>query len=192
MLQEPTLHDPTAFTCSMPSVASASRSVVVMGVSGCGKSTVGRQLAVALGAEFAEGDQFHPPDNVARMAAGIALTDADRQGWLEILAQQLAAARAAGRARVLSCSALKRSYRDVLRHGAPDLLFVHLAGSRELLAQRMAARAGHYMPASLLDSQLATLEPPGADENALSFDVALAPEAIIAALRASGPTPRDS
>ena len=169
-----------------------------MGVCGCGKSTVGQQLAAALGAglaefvEFVEGDQFHPPENVARMAAGIALTDADRQGWLEVLARQLAAARAAGRTLVLSCSALKRSYRDTLRHGAPDLLFVHLAGSRELLAQRMAARAGHYMPASLLDSQLATLEPPGADENALSFDVALAPEAIIAALRASGPTPRDS
>jgi gluconokinase len=167
----------------MRAVASASRSVVVMGVSGCGKSTLGRRLAAALGADYVEGDEFHPPENVARMATGISLTDADRQGWLDALARQLASARAAGRALVLSCSALKRRYRDVLRSGAPDVLFVHLSGSRELLAQRMAARTGHYMPASLLDSQLATLEPPGLDENALSFDVAQAPETIVAALR---------
>ncbi len=176
----------------MQAVASASRSVVVMGVCGCGKSTVGRQLAAALGAEYVEGDEFHPPENVARMAAGIALTDEDRQGWLEALARQLAAARGAGRTLVLSCSALKRSYRDVLRRGAPDILFVHLTGSRELLAQRMNARAGHYMPASLLMSQLATLEPPGPDENALSFDIAQVPEAIVAALRVACATQRAS
>jgi gluconokinase len=171
---------------------SAPRSIVVMGVSGCGKSTVGRQLAAALGVEYVEGDEFHPPENVARMAAGVALTDADRQGWLEALAAQLATARSEGRALVLSCSALKRRYRDVLRRGAPDLLFVHLSGSRELLAQRMAARCGHYMPASLLTSQLATLEPPGLDENAVSFDVAQAPAAIVAALRGADPAARDS
>jgi gluconokinase len=173
-------------------VTSAWRSVVVMGVSGCGKSTVGRQLAAALGAGYVEGDAFHPPENVARMAAGIALTDADRHGWLEALAGQLAAAQATGRQLVLACSALKRSYRDVLRRGAPDLLFVHLTGSRELLAQRLAARCGHYMPASLLDSQLATLEPPGPDENARSFDAARSPEAIVAALRAAGVAQRAS
>ena len=157
--------------------------VVVMGVCGCGKSTVGQQLASARGTKFVEGDQFHPPENVARMAAGIALIDADRQGWLATLADKLAAARSEGHGMVLSCSALKRSYRDTLRRGAPDLLFVHLRGSRELLAGRMD-RPGHYMPASLLDSQLAILEAPGADEQALSFDVAQPPESIVAALLA--------
>ena len=164
-------------------MASASSDlIVVMGVCGCGKSTVGQQLAAARGVEFAEGDLFHPPENVARMAAGIPLTDEDRQGWLATLADRLAAARAAGQGLVLSCSALKRSYRDVLRHGAPDLQFVHLTGSRELLSERMNHRPGHYMPASLLDSQLAILEPPGADENAVTFDVAQPPESIVAAL----------
>lgn len=162
--------------------------IVVMGVCGCGKSTVGRQLAAALGVGFVEGDQFHPPDNVARMAAGIALTDADRQAWLQALSDQLAGARAAQRGLVLSCSALKRSYRDRLRRGAPGLKFVHLSGSAELLAQRMANRAGHYMPASLLASQLAILEAPGTDENALSFDVAQTPGAIVAALMAAVPS----
>ena len=162
--------------------------IVVMGVCGCGKSTVGQQLAAALGVDFVEGDQFHPPDNVARMAAGIALTDADRQAWLQALSDQLAGARAAQRGLVLSCSALKRSYRDSLRRGAPGLKFVHLSGSPELLAQRMANRAGHYMPASLLASQLAILEAPGTDEKGLSFDVAQAPEAIVAALMAAVPS----
>ena len=157
---------------------------VVMGVCGCGKSTVGQQLAAARSVEYAEGDLFHPPENVERMAAGIALTDADRQGWLATLADRLAAAQAAGQGLVLSCSALKRSYRDVLRRGAPGLQFVHLHGSRELLWSRMSSRPGHYMPASLLDSQLAILEPPGTDENARHFDVAQAPEAIVAALMA--------
>ena len=167
-------------------MASASNELtVVMGVCGCGKSTVGQQLAAARGVAFAEGDQFHPPENVARMAAGTPLTDADRQGWLATLADKLAAARGAGHGLVLSCSALKRSYRDVLRRGAPELQFVHLTGSRELLSERMNHRPGHYMPASLLDSQLAILEPPGADENARSFDVAQAPESIVAALMAA-------
>ena len=155
-----------------------------MGVCGCGKSTVGQQLATARGVEFVEGDLFHPAENVARMAAGIALTDTDRQGWLAALADRLAAARGAGRGLVRSCSALKRSYRDMLRRGAPELLFVHLPGSRELLAARMADRPGHYMPASLLDGQLAILEATGPDENALTFDVAQAPESIVAALMA--------
>jgi gluconokinase len=162
----------------------SSELVVVMGVCGCGKSTVGQQLAAARGVDFAEGDQFHPPENVARMAAGIPLTDEDRQGWLATLAERLAAARSAGQGLVLSCSALKRSYRDVLRRGAPDLLFIHLTGSRELLAGRMAHRPGHYMPASLLDSQLAILEPPGAGERSRTFDVAQSPESIVAALMA--------
>ena len=137
--------------------------IVVMGVSGCGKSTVGRLLADNLGLDYLEGDDLHPPENVARMAAGVALTDADRQDWLQALAQRLADARANGRGLVLSCSSLKRSYRDILRMGSPDVHFVHLHGARDLLAARMTARPGHYMPPSLLDSQLATLELPGAD-----------------------------
>lgn len=152
--------------------------VVVMGVSGCGKSTVGRLIAQALKRPYLEGDAFHPPENVARMAAGTPLTDADRQGWLQTLAGELAAARRSGTGAVLACSALKRRYRDVLRGGMPDLAFVHLHGSRELLEARMAQRSGHYMPASLLQSQLAALEPPQADERAITLDIAGAPEAL--------------
>ncbi len=165
--------------------------VVVMGVSGCGKSTLGERLAQELGAAFIEGDTFHPPANVARMAAGIALTDADRQGWLQTLATQLASAGAAGRSVVLGCSALKRRYRDTLRGGAPALRLVHLHGSRELLAARMTARRGHYMPASLLDSQLATLESPGADEQAITLDAGAPTETLVqdALAQLQAPTP---
>jgi len=159
--------------------------VVVMGVSGCGKSTVGQQLAAALNVEFLEGDLLHPAENVARMAAGIALTDDDRRGWLETLAGRIGNARANAVGLVVSCSALKRSYRDILRKGAPDLLFVHLQGSPELLAARMNSRPGHYMPASLLESQLATLEMPGPDENAQTFDTALPASAIVTAVVAA-------
>jgi gluconokinase len=141
--------------------------VVVMGVSGCGKSTVGAALAQALRVEFVEGDAFHPPRNVQRMAAGIALTDADRAGWLQALAAHIA--QAAPRGVVVSCSALKRSYREVLR-GALPVSFVWLDAARDQLASRLATRTGHYMPASLLDSQLATLEPPHADETAMRLD----------------------
>ena len=158
--------------------------VVVMGVSGCGKSTVGRLIAQALQRPYLEGDAFHPPENVARMAAGTPLTDADRQGWLQTLAGELAAAQRSGTGAVLACSALKRSYRDMLRSGVSDLAFVHLHGGREVLESRMARRSGHYMPASLLQSQLATLEPPQADERAITLDIAVGPDALAqAALR---------
>jgi gluconokinase len=156
--------------------------VVVMGVSASGKSTVAALLAQALGATCLDGDDFHPPENVARMRAGQALTDADRRGWLDALAARLAQASRRGESVVLSCSALKRRYRDVLRQGAPGLRLVYLHGSRELLAARIAARTDHYMPASLLDSQLATLEPPQADEAALAFDVGLSPAQIVATI----------
>lgn len=155
---------------------------VVMGVSGCGKSTVGAQLAKALGVPFLEGDTLHPARNVARMAAGLALDDDDREGWLQALATRIGQARAAGQGLVLSCSALKRCYRDILRSGAPDLGFVYLHGEPALLAERMAARTGHYMPLSLLASQLSTLEVPGVEENAQRFDVASRPEDIVAAV----------
>jgi gluconokinase len=135
--------------------------VVVMGVSGCGKTTVAMALAERLGARFIEGDRLHPEANVAKMAAGIPLMDADRWPWLNAVAGALASDAPA----VASCSALKRAYRDRLRvvSGTP-LHFLHLAGDRAILARRMAERPGHYMPVSLLDSQLATLEPPGPDE----------------------------
>jgi len=146
--------------------------IVVMGVSGCGKSTVGAQLAQALGVEFIEGDDFHPPRNVALMAAGTPLTDADRVPWLQTLADRLHAVTAAGTGLVLSCSALKRSYRDRLRAGAPGLVFMHLRADDALLAERVATRSHRYMPASLLASQLATLEEPSPDEGAITVDAA--------------------
>lgn len=155
--------------------------VVVMGVSGCGKSTLGQRLAEALDARFIEGDSFHPPANVARMAAGIALTDGDRQGWLDTLAAELAAARRASHNVVLACSALKRRYRDTLRGGAPDLRFIHLHGPRAQLEARLSARQGHYMPARLLDSQLATLEMPGADEQAITLDIDAPSDSLVQA-----------
>ena len=154
--------------------------IVVMGVSGSGKSTLGARLAEELHIEFLEGDALHPPRNIERMAAGIALTDADRAEWLEAIAARLGAAHAAGRGLVATCSALKRSYRDTLRAGAPDALFVYLHGARALLEQRMGARSGHYMPASLLQSQLDTLEPPQADERSLAVDIALTIEQQLA------------
>ena len=150
-----------------------------MGVSGCGKSTVGALLGEALGLEFVEGDALHSVQNIARMASGVALTDADRQQWLELLSARLAQAAGQKRGLVVSCSALKRAYRDILRRGAPGLLFVHLAGDAALLAARTASRADHYMPPSLLASQLDILEPPGADENALRLDFAQPPHAIV-------------
>ncbi len=157
---------------------------VVMGVSGCGKSTVGAALAAALDLPFLEGDAFHPAGNVARMAAGLALSDADRAGWLQTLAERIGDVHRSGQGLVLSCSALKRSYRDILRQDAPALHFLHLQGDYEQLAARMTARSGHYMPLSLLASQLSTLELPGADEDAQSFDLATRPETIVAAVAA--------
>jgi carbohydrate kinase (thermoresistant glucokinase family) len=151
--------------------------VVVMGVSGCGKSTVGQGLAQALGVPYIEGDALHPARNVALMAAGTPLTDADRQGWLQAVADELAHAQATGA--VVSCSALKRSYRQLLRASAPDLKLIYLRGDQPLLAERMRARSGHYMPASLLQSQLDTLEPPGADESAFVLDIAAPPEQLV-------------
>lgn len=148
--------------------ASSTR-LVVMGVSGCGKSTLGQALAQRLGLPFVEGDDLHPARNVALMAAGTPLTDEDRQGWLQAIALRLAQAQGVGA--VVSCSALKRSYRDQLRRSAPDLQLVHLTGEESLLAARLRSRAGHYMPASLLPSQLQALEPPDADEHAITLPV---------------------
>lgn len=154
--------------------------VVVMGVSGCGKSTVGALLAAALDVPFVEGDTLHPPHNVALMAAGTPLTDADRAEWLATISARLGQAHAAGQGLVVSCSALKRRYRDQLRAPCPGLRFVYLHGSAGPLRRRLQDRTGHYMPASLLDSQLRTLEPPAAGENALVFNIALPVDRITA------------
>ena len=144
--------------------------IIIMGVTGCGKTEVGRQLAARLGARFIEGDSLHPPENIARMSAGIPLTDTDRAGWLDRIACEIASATAAGEAAVAACSALKRSYRDRLRAPNPGLVFIFLDIDRETALHRVAARKGHFMPASLVDSQFADLEPPTPDERALALD----------------------
>jgi carbohydrate kinase (thermoresistant glucokinase family) len=147
-------------------------SVVVMGVASCGKTTLGEALAVHFGVPFVEGDRLHSPENVAKMSAGIPLTDDDRWPWLARVGDALAGDAAC----VASCSALKRSYRDAIRaHAKRDVAFVHLRGTREVLAARIAGRKGHFMPASLLDSQLKTLEMPGADETSVTIDIAWGP-----------------
>jgi len=156
---------------------------IVMGVSGSGKTTIGARLARALGSEFVEGDDLHPPDNVQRMTAGIPLTDDDRRGWLLAIAARLREAKRARIGLVVSCSALKRSYRDLLRSvGETEVRFVYLAGSRALLAERLAQRRGHFMPPSLLESQLSILEEPSPDEGAWVCDIRQAPDAIVADL----------
>ncbi|MFJ5842461.1 gluconokinase [Streptomyces shenzhenensis] len=149
--------------------------VVVMGVSGCGKSTVGKLLADELDGEFLDGDDLHPVANIAKMAAGIPLDDADREPWLREIGARMAAAHGT---MVIGSSALRRKYRDLIRAAAPDTVFVHLHGSRELLAERMAGRPGHFMPPSLLDSQLATLEPLEPDEDGKAFPIAQPAELI--------------
>ena len=145
--------------------------VCVMGVSAAGKSTIGAALADALGVAFVDADDLHSDANRAKMASGTPLTDEDRWPWLDAVGARFRDAEATGL--VMACSALRRVYRDRIRAVAPDVVFVHLHGSRELLAERAAARTDHFMPAALLDSQLATLEPLGDDEPGLVADVAL-------------------
>jgi gluconokinase len=152
---------------------------VVMGVSGCGKSSIGLQLATALGVPYLEGDTFHSYANVAKMTAGVALTDADRSDWLQALHGEIHAAREKNAGLVLSCSSLKRRYRDLLRSADPQLKFAHLAGPRELIEARMAARPDHYMPTSLLDSQFAALEPLQADEAGIVLDISKEPAQLV-------------
>jgi gluconokinase len=144
---------------------------VVMGVSGSGKTTIGRALAHELAADFLEGDKFHPASNVAKMSRGEPLDDADRWPWLDRLAEELARARSSGMSVVLACSALKRSYRDRLRRGAPDLRLVYLKGDKALILERLRARKRHFMPPGLLDSQFKALEEPGPDECPTVIDV---------------------
>ena len=148
-----------------------------MGVSGCGKSTIGQMLAERLGYPFLDADEFHPPVNVAKMAAGTPLSDADRQPWLERLNGKLRAQKNA----VLACSALKESYRQILSKGLADCRFVHLRGSIELIRARMKERRHRYMPASLLESQFATLEPPA---DAIEVDIGVSAPECVAAIKA--------
>lgn len=144
--------------------------IVVMGVTGCGKSVVGEGLAKALGLQFIEGDRLHPPENVERMRRGEPLTDALREGWLDAVGAAVRAANDKGEGAVAGCSALKRIYRDRLRRNNAGVVFVHLVISADEARRRVAARRGHFMPASLVDSQFEALEPPGADERAISLD----------------------
>lgn len=167
--------------------------VVMMGVSGSGKTTVARGVAARLGWDVLEGDSFHPPSNVAKMSKGIPLDDADRLPWLHAIARAIDAELAAGRSAVVTCSALKRSYRDILIGPRKNVALVYLQGSHALLAERVRNRTGHFMPPSLLDSQLATLEEPTPEEAPITVAVAPPPErivdAVIAALRERGLIP---
>ncbi len=162
--------------------------LVLMGVCGSGKSAVGHAIVARTGWRFLEGDEVHSPENVAKMHAGIPLTDADRWPWLKAIAARMDAWQAEGVSGIVACSALKRGYRDLLLAGREDARLVYLRGRREVIDQRMAARRGHYMPASLVDSQFATLEEPVPGERPIVLDVdapveALA-EAVLAALAA--------
>lgn len=146
--------------------------IIVMGVSGCGKSSVGEKLAAALHLAFIEGDALHPTANVEKMSKGIPLTDEDRMPWLDRIGEDIRASLAKGEGIIVSCSALKRIYRDRLRAAAGgNLFFVYLEGSKALLTKRMGERKGHFMPASLLESQLATLEVPTGEQGVVTVDI---------------------
>jgi carbohydrate kinase (thermoresistant glucokinase family) len=153
--------------------------LIFMGVSGSGKSTIAAGVAEKLGLQMLEGDDLHPAANIAKMSAGTPLTDEDRWPWLRIIAGKIAAWRQNGMEGIVTCSSLRRSYRDVLRAGHDDVLFVYLNGSRALLLDRMQHRTRHFMPASLLDTQLATLEEPGADEAAVTIEMGPPPDEVV-------------
>jgi gluconokinase len=150
-----------------------------MGVSGSGKTTIARGLADAEGWILLEGDQFHPPANIAKMKAGIPLTDEDRWPWLRTIATREDELLAAGQSAAVACSALKRAYRDILVGERPDTVLVYLRGSKGLIAERMKARKDHFMPPALLDSQFATLEEPGPEENPIVVDIDGPSDAVI-------------
>ena len=151
---------------------------VVMGVSGSGKTTIGILLAETLGWQFQEGDKLHPPENVAKMSAGNPLSDADRLPWLRSIAETIDGWRARGESGVVTCSALKRSYRNIIIGDRPEVRLVYLKGSPDLIRRRMAARHGHFMPAALLDSQFSILEEPSPDENPIVVDIGGQPQEI--------------
>ena len=164
------------------SAAKTGCAVVVMGVSGSGKTTVAERLANELGWQFVEGDKLHPPANVEKMRQGIPLTDADRAPWLDRIGEELRSWAAAGRSGVMTCSALKRAYRDRIRVARPDVRIVYLRGSEALIRSRVAARHHEYMPASLLHSQFDALEEPKGDEQVVTVDAVGSPETEVAAV----------
>jgi len=153
--------------------------LVVMGVSGSGKSTIAEPLAKRLNWTFEDGDRFHPASNVAKMSAGHPLTDEDRWPWLRAISDEIDRVCGAGRHVVIACSALKRAYRDVLVHGRDDVRIIYLEGTQSRIAERLARRKGHFMPPGLLDSQFKTLEPPDADENAVTVSIDASVETIV-------------
>ena len=155
---------------------------VMMGVSGSGKTTIAQGVAEREGWRLMEGDVFHPPSNVEKMHAGTPLTDEDRWPWLRAIAHEIDAMRARGEQGVVACSALKRSYRDILIGDRTDVVLVYLQGSKALIAERIASRKGHFMPATLLDSQFATLEEPGPDEHPIVVPIGPSPDAIVDAV----------
>jgi len=159
--------------------AGAPAVIVVMGVASSGKTSLGERLAERLGWPFRDADSFHPPANVAKMSSGIPLTDEDRKPWLAAIAAWIDELRITGGNGIVTCSALKKAYREVIVGKRPDVALVYLKGSRELIGQRMAARQHHFMPPALLDSQFATLEEPGADESPLVVQVEASKEAIV-------------
>ena len=150
-----------------------------MGVSGCGKTTVGQAIAARLGWQFQEGDALHPSENVAKMAGGTPLVDADRWPWLERIAAVIDGWRAQGLSGVVTCSALKRAYRDILVGNRADVRLVYMRGDQPTVAARLAARTGHFMPPALLASQFATLQAPAIDEHPVIADIGQAPDAIV-------------
>ena len=159
------------------------RRFVIMGVSGCGKSSVGATLADRLAGVYIDGDDLHPAANIAKMSAGVPLTDADRWPWLDRVGECLAETEVTA---LIGCSALRRVYRDRIRAAVEGpVRFIHLAGKKEIIAARLHARKGHFMPAALLESQFATLEPPAADEQAIAVDIDQPFDAVIAAIIAA-------
>jgi gluconokinase len=156
--------------------------LIVMGVSGSGKSTIAGKLAQRLGWRCEDGDRFHPPSNVEKMRAGHPLTDQDRAPWLKAIADEIDRVCRDGEHAVIACSALKRGYRDILVHGRDDVRIVFLKGSRDLIAERLRLRKGHFMPPALLESQFATLEPPGESEHPIVADIDASVEAIVDAI----------
>jgi carbohydrate kinase (thermoresistant glucokinase family) len=164
------------------SAGSSTPVVLIMGVAGCGKTTAGERLAARMGWIFRDADSFHPPENVAKMSSGTPLDDEDRKPWLAAIAAWMDERSQAGEAAVVTCSALKRVYRDALVGERAFVRLVHLSGDKALIAARMAARKNHFMPTALLDSQFATLEPPGEDEDPLVVPITLSPDAVVDAI----------
>jgi gluconokinase len=166
--------------------------LVVMGVSGSGKSTIGEQLAQRLGWSYEDGDKFHPLSNVAKMSAGQPLTDEDRWPWLQAIAKEIDRVCEARGHAVIACSALKRAYRDILVHGRPEVRIIYLQGTQDLIAGRLALRKGHFMPPGLLASQFKTLEPPDASENPVTVSIDAPVETIVDDIvRQSGLSPAE-